>query len=291
MRNMLRLVVPVVFVLIWSTGFILAKAALPHADLQLFLVARFTLAALAMALAAAFAGAPWPGIRGAAPHLLAGALMQGVYLCASYWAITHGMAAGVMALLGALQPLFTALFAVSFLGKRLHSRAWIGLSIGFAGVALVLAPKLASHGAGSFTWLTVGAALLSVLGVTAGSIVQKWLGATDIRVSASIQNISGALVAMVVLILVGSWRWDAAPILWGALGWSVLVPSMVATTLLMWMMRHGDATKVTALLLLVPPIAAVQAYALFGETLAPVQFVGFAFALGGVLLTRSSKPI
>jgi drug/metabolite transporter (DMT)-like permease len=116
---MLRLGIPLLFVLIWSTGFIVAKAVLPHADLQLFLVARFSLTAIVMSCAAIIMGAPWPGARRAAPHVLAGALMQGIYLCASYWAITRGLAAGVMALLGALQPLFTALLAVSVIPWQL----------------------------------------------------------------------------------------------------------------------------------------------------------------------------
>lgn len=287
--NMLRLGIPLVFVLIWSTGFIVAKAALPHADLQLFLVVRFSSTAMVMGCAALAAGVRWPGARRAGPHLLAGGLMQGIYLCASYWAITHGMAAGVMALLGALQPLFTALLAVSFMGKTLQSRVWLGLVIGFAGVALVLAPKLAAHGVGSLTLLPVTAALASVLAVTTGAIVQKWLAATDLRMASSIQNVGAAMVAVVAALLVGTLRWDGTPILWGALAWSVLVPSVVGTTLLMWMMRHGDATKVTALLLLVPPLAAVQAYLVFGETLAPIQFIGFALALGGVLMTRSAR--
>jgi drug/metabolite transporter (DMT)-like permease len=286
---MLRLGIPLVFVLIWSTGFIVAKAVLPHADLQLFLVARFSLTAIVMGCAAIIMRAPWPGARRAAPHVLAGALMQGLYLCASSWAITRGMAAGVMALLGALQPLFTALFAVSIMGKTLQTRAWLGLFIGFAGVGLVLAPKLISHGVGSLTLLPVAAALVSVLAVTTGTIVQKWLATTDLRTAASIQSVGAAMVAVLATLLIGTLRWDATPILWGALAWSVLVPSMVGTTLLMWMMRHGDATKVTALLLLVPPLAAVQAYPLFRETLAPVQFIGFALALGGVVMTRSAS--
>jgi drug/metabolite transporter (DMT)-like permease len=219
---------------------------------------------------------------------MAGAVMQGVYLCASYWAITHGMAAGVMALLGALQPLFTALFAVSIMGKTLRPRTWLGLFVGFAGVGLVLAPKLMSHGVGSLTLLPVAAALVSVVAVTTGTLVQKWLGTTDLRTAASIQSFGAAIVAVLATLLVGTPRWDGTPILWAALAWSVLVPSTVGTTLLMWMMRHGDATKVTALLLLVPPLAAVQAYVFFGETLAPVQFIGFALALGGVLMTRSA---
>lgn len=286
---MLRLGIPIVFVLIWSTGFIVAKAVLPHADLQSFLVARFSLTAIVMGCAALAVGARWPGVRRAGPHVLAGGLMQGIYLCASYWAITRGMAAGVMALIGALQPLFTALFAVTLMGRTLPPRAWVGLFIGFAGVGLVLAPKLAGTGAGSLTLLPVGAALVSVLAVTTGAIVQKWLATTDLRAAASIQSFGAAIVALAVTLLVGTPRWDGTPILWGALAWSVLVPSMVGTTLLMWMMRHGDATKVTALLLLVPPIAAMQAYWLFGEILAPVQFIGFALALGGVLLTRSAR--
>jgi drug/metabolite transporter (DMT)-like permease len=285
---MLRLAVPLVFVLIWSTGFIVAKAVLPHADLQLFLVARFSLTAIVIGCAALIVGAPWPGARRAAPHVLAGAVMQGIYLCASYWAITHGMAAGVMALLGALQPLFTALFAVSIMGKTLQPRTWLGLFIGFAGVGLVLAPKLMSHGVGSLTLLPVAAALVSVLAVTTGTLVQKWLGTTDLRTAASIQNVGAAIVAVLATLCIGTLRWDGTPILWGALAWAVLVPSTVGTTLLMWMMRHGDATKVTALLLLVPPLAAVQAYLFFGETLALVQFIGFALALGGVLTTRSA---
>jgi drug/metabolite transporter (DMT)-like permease len=169
---MLRLGIPLLFVLIWSTGFIVAKAVLPHADLQLFLVARFSLTAIVMGCAALIVGAPWPGARRAAPHVLAGAVMQGIYLCASYWAITHGMAAGVMALLGALQPLFTALFAVSIMGKALQRRTWLGLLVGFAGVGLVLAPKLMSHGVGSLTLLPVAAALLSVLAATTGTLAR-----------------------------------------------------------------------------------------------------------------------
>jgi len=285
---MLRLGIPLAFVLIWSTGFIVAKAVLPHADLQLFLIVRFSLTAVVMGCAALIAGTPWPGARRAAPHVLAGALMQGIYVCASYWAISHGMPAGVMALLGALQPLFTALFAVSIMGNTLQARAWLGLFIGFAGVGLVLAPKLASHGVGSLTLVPMLAALVSVLAVTTGTLVQKWLATTDLRTAASIQSFGAAMVAVLATLLIGAPRWDGTPILWGALAWSVVMPSMVGTTLLMWMMRHGDATKVTALLLLVPPLAAVQAYLFFGETLAPVQFIGFALALGGVLLTRST---
>jgi drug/metabolite transporter (DMT)-like permease len=286
---LLRFAVPAVFVLIWSTGFIVAKAVVPHADLQLYLVARFALTALVMGLAALAVGAGWPRASGWPMHLLAGVLMQGIYLCASYWAIAHGMAAGVMALLGALQPLFTALYLVAATRARFGIGTWGGLLVGFAGVACVLAPKLSATGAGSLTLLSTLSALVSVAGITAGALIQKWLPRVDLRSAACVQNVGGAVTAAIATAFAGSMHWDNTAVLWGALVWAVMVPSVVGTTLLIWMMRHGEATKVTALLLLAPPLAAVQAYLLFKETLTPVQFVGFALALIGVLLARSAR--
>jgi len=287
---MLRFGIPILFVLIWSTGFIVGKAVVPYADLQLYLLARLCLTAAVLGAAALAVRASWPRGREWGPHLVAGVLMQGIYLCASYWSISHGMAAGVMALLGALQPLFTALFLVVGARARLGGQTWLGLAVGFAGVACVLAPKLAAVGVGSLTLASTAAAIVSVLSITAGALVQKWLPAADLRSAGCVQNMGGAAVAMVSVLTVGSGFWDGSPILWAALSWAVLVPSVVGTTLLMWMMRHGEATKVTALILLAPPLAAIQAYLFFRETLSPVQFLGFALALGGVLLARASPP-
>ncbi len=120
-------------------------------------------------------------------------------------------------------------------------------------------------------------------------MIQKWLPRIDLRSAACIQNLGGTATAVLMTVSVGSLQWDNTTVLWGALIWAVLVPSVIGTTLLMWMMRHGEATKVTALVLLAPPLAAVQAYFLFSERLSPVQFIGFALALIGVLLVRSAQ--
>jgi drug/metabolite transporter (DMT)-like permease len=287
---MLRFGIPILFVLIWSSGFIVGKSVLPHADLQLYVLARLCLTATVLGVAAAAVRASWPRGREWGPHLAAGVLMQGIYLCASYWAMSHGMPAGVMALLGALQPLFTALFLVVGARARLGAQTWLGLVVGFAGVACVLIPKLAVAGAGSLTLASTAAAIVSVLSITAGALVQKWLPAADLRSAGCVQNIGGAAVAVIAVLWVGSGFWDGSVVLWGALTWAVLVPSVVGTTLLMWMMRHGEATKVTALILLAPPLAAVLAYFFFRETLSPIQFLGFALALGGTLLAQASPP-
>src|SRR5260370_8605932 len=127
----------------------------------MFLVVRFALTAAVMGLMAMVAGANWPRLRELWPHVLAGALMQGVYISASYWAISRGLAVGVMALLGALQPLFTALFLVATRQAKLALRALSGLLIGFGGVALVLPPSLPSHGVGSLTRVTTASPLPS----------------------------------------------------------------------------------------------------------------------------------
>jgi len=169
-------------------------------------------------------------------------------------------------------------------------RTWMGLLIGFAGVAGVLAPKLAAGGTQSITLASTVVALLSVVAITAGALLQKWLPRVDLRSSASVQNVGGAVTAVIFTLAAGSTHWDNTAILWGALVWAVLVPSVIGSTLLMWMMRHGEATKVTALLLLAPPLAALQAYLLFDETLSGVQFIGFAMALIGVLLARTARP-
>jgi drug/metabolite transporter (DMT)-like permease len=287
---MLHILIPALFVVVWSTGFIVAKAALPHADLQLFLLIRLSFTAMVMAALAIAAKGKWPRGMQIGRQLLAGVLLQGVYLCFSYLAITHGMAAGIMALLGALQPLFTGLVIV-FAGTKLAARTWFGLSIGFAGVVCVLAPKLAATDTSALSWFAALAAMISVAGVTAGSLLQKGLAVVDLRASASMQNIGGALVALVMTLIVGTYHWDSSIQLWAALGYSIGVASIIGYTLLMWMLRHGEATRVTALILLVPPLAALQAYFFFHETLAPIQFVGFVLALAGVLLARSARPM
>ncbi|ONW93729.1 EamA family transporter, partial [Burkholderia cenocepacia] len=139
---MLTSIVAAAFVALWSTGFIVARAIKPYADPNLFLLARFAGTAALFGVVALVARAPWPARREWPRHLIAGALLQGVYLGASYWAVAQGLNAGVMALLGALQPLATAVLAVPLFNERLPARGWLGMALGLAGVALVLAPKV-----------------------------------------------------------------------------------------------------------------------------------------------------
>jgi drug/metabolite transporter (DMT)-like permease len=285
---MITFLVAAVFVFLWSTGFIVARAITPYVDPNLYLLARFAGTALLFVAIALIARAEWPKGRAAARHLFAGAMLQGVYLGAGYWAVAQGLGAGVMALLGALQPLLTAAIATWIFGERLSARAWSGLAIGLAGVALVLAPKIAAGGphvarGGVPEWLVVSVAVLAVVAITIGTLYQKTsLSNADIRSSSALQNLGAAIVAAAL-----AWGFIASATTWLSLAWGIVMLSGVATTLLVWMVRRGDASRATALMFLAPPLAAVESYLAFGETLSVVQIVGFGVALAGVLLARS----
>jgi len=297
---MLATFAPALFVALWSTGFVVARAIAPYAAPNLFLLARFAGTAALFACVALAVCAPWPRGREIGKHLFAGALLQGVYLGAGYWAVAQGLSAGVMALLGALQPLLTAAVAARLFGERLPPRRWTGMSLGLAGVVLVLSPKLraATQAASSAigdtaapghanSLLVVIVAVAAVGSITAGTLYQKTsLAQADIRSASAVQNAGAAIVAAVLALGLGETRWIASPTLWFSLAWGIAMLSGAGVTLLVWMVRHGDAARATALLFLAPPLAAFESWLLFGETLTPTQMAGFGVALAGVLIAR-----
>ncbi|CAN7680589.1 DMT family transporter [Acidovorax sp. LjRoot66] len=280
---------PVLFVLIWSTGFLAGRGVASHADPFWFLALRFACVAVAFIGAALWVRAAWPkGVRRIAMHLLAGALMSGLYLGPSWWAMSQGLAAGIMSLIGALQPLFTALLAVAVLGKRLSPTTWGGLALGFGGVGMVLLPRLQAADASVLSLPVVLVAAGSIFSLTLGSMVQKspLAAGDDLRSASAVQNIGAVAVLLAMAGAVGQPHWDNSAALWGYLAFSVLVLSIGGATLLIWLMRRGEATRTTALLLAVPPLSALQAWFIFGETLSAIQLAGFVVAIAGVALAR-----
>lgn len=291
---MLAALTPALFVLLWSTGFVVARAIAPYADPNLFLLARFGGTALLFTCVALAMRAPWPRGREIGKHLFAGALLQGVYLGAGYWAVAQGLSAGVMALLGALQPLLTAALAAPMFGERISQRRWQGMALGLAGVVLVLTPKLHATAGASFAsgahaspLLVVMVSVLSIGAITAGTLYQKTsLAQADIRSASAVQNAGAAIVAALLALALGEHRWIASTTLWISLGWGIAMLSGAGVTLLVWMVRHGDAARATALLFLAPPLAALESWLLFRETLTTLQIAGFGVALVGVLIAR-----
>jgi drug/metabolite transporter (DMT)-like permease len=280
------------FVLIWSTGFIVAKAIVPYADPNLFLTVRCALACLLFLGITLAVRAPWPRWREVPKHVLAGVLLQGGYLGGTYWVVEQGLAPAVMALLGSLQPLLTAVLASFVLREVPTRRTWFGLIIGVSGVALVLLPRFltGAGGAGALPAGVLVVAIIAVLSLTAGTVLQKTsVAAADIRASSVLQNAGAALVVGPLAWARHETRWISSVELWASLAWASLVLSGLGTLLLVWMVRRGRAANVASLLLLAPPLAAAETYLLFGDRLTPVQLAGFAIALVGVLLCNPGQ--
>lgn len=277
---------PAVFVVIWATGFIVARLVAPHAEPLSFLVVRFALsiavlAGIALALRQSWPRT-WPGWRNA---LVAGVLMQGCYLGRVFWSVRHGLGAGIVALVMSLQPVVTAMLAGPLLGEAVSRRRWLGIALGFAGAALVLIPNLSAGGG----MLTLAVALGAMLCMTMGTIWQKRTGTqAHLVTGAVIQFIGGLVVTLPVAALLETGTVDNSWQMWVGLLWSVFGISVGAILILMVLIRRGAIAQVTTLFYLVPPVAAVMAFAIFGETLTPVQMLGILVAIGGVAL--ASRP-
>ena len=288
---MTKVLAPALFVLLWSSGFIVARAIAPHADPNLFLAIRFVLAALALAGSALLARAAWPAPQYIPRQLGIGALASGGYMCGTYLAVAHGLPAGIVALLVCLQPLLTAPAGAMLLGERVGPRGLVGLALGVAGAILAVVPRLAPGTADRLTPLSVVFGTIALLSITAGTLAQRHasVSGSDLRAAAAVQSAGGAIVAAALVLLLGESRWDGEPVLWMALAYAALVLSVGASTMLVWLVRRGGATSATALVFLSPPVTAIIAFALFDETLSALQLVGFALSASGVALLRGTE--
>jgi drug/metabolite transporter (DMT)-like permease len=275
---------PLLFVLLWSTGFIGARLGLPHAPPMTFLFIRYLAVLILMGVIALATRAPWPKTPGEWLHIgVAGLLLHGVYLGGVFLAISEGLPAGVAALVVGVQPLLTAVGAGWLLGETVLRRQWLGLLLGLLGVGLVVFNKL---GAG-FGVHALLPAVVALLAITAGTLYQKrFCRAFDWRTGAVEQFLPTAVATGLFALL-----FETAQVQWVgefyfALGWLVLVLSLGAVSLLNWLIRHTGAVNVASLFYLVPPCTALFAWLLFGDTFSGLALMGMALAVWGVYLAR-----
>jgi drug/metabolite transporter (DMT)-like permease len=294
-RIVVTLGIPALFVFLWSTGQIAARFAAPYADPLTFLSIRFGLAGGLIALYAAVAGATWPR-RGIdwVHGLVSGFLLHAVYLGAVWWAIKHGLPAGISGLIAALQPLLTAALAGPLAGERLSVRQRIGIAVGICGVVLVLYPKLVGAGFFASGGYTIPAIVNAVgmVGVTAGTFYQKrFLRSGELRTIAVVQYLGATPPVLLVAVLTEHLRFD---LVWPSvlsMAWSVLAMSIGAIALMLVMIRRGAVSRVASLIYLMPPTIAFQAWLFFGETLNAVQIMGMAGTAVGVYLAVKMVPV
>jgi drug/metabolite transporter (DMT)-like permease len=288
-RSLAPSLVAVVFVLLWSTGFIVARFAAPHSPPLVFLALRLGSAVLLLAAWATLARAPWPGARQTVHLVIAGLLVQACYLGGVWVAIAAGMPAGLTALIVNLQPVLTAMLAPLWLQERQSARAWVGLALGFGGVALVIAHRIQFDGLGLAGILLC---VLALSGITFGTLWQKrFVGGFDLRTGTCIQYLASWMVLTPLAIaLEGHWpAWQ--PAFWWALLWSVFGLSIGATFLMFLLMRRGTATRLASLFYLVPPVTAIMAWALFREPFGWLAALGMVVTGAGVWLVQSAPAV
>ena len=277
---------PLLFVFLWSTGFVGAKYGMPYAEPLSFLLTRYGLVIALMLVIALATRAPWPERRRDWLHIgISGVLVHAVYLGGVFVAIKHGLSAGVTALIVGMQPLLTA-FGSGWLGEKVSARQWGGLALGFIGVGLVVSGKLGDAALGPM----LIPAVIALLGITAGTLYQKrFCPKFDLRSGSVIQFVPTAIVTAIAVAAFENYRIEWNGHFLFALGWLVLVLSLGAISLLNLLIRSGSAVNVASLFYLTPPTTALIAFAVFGETLTLTAVVGMVVAVSGVYLVARAK--
>jgi drug/metabolite transporter (DMT)-like permease len=281
---------PMLFVLLWSTGFIGARYGLPYIEPMTFLALRMGIVVALMIPIALMSGARCPSPTESAHSVVVGLLVHGIYLGGVFTAIHEGVPVGISALMPGLQPLLTSTIANRFMGERVTRQQWAGLALGLAGVLLVLHDREIVLSGSPLGW---AASVASLLGITLGTLYQKrFCGKVDWR-SGNVVQYAGATIFLTALAFMFETRvvhWTGEFIF--ALAWLAIVLSIAAIALMYWIIRRSAATSFASLFYLVPATTAVMAYFLFGERLDAVSIAGMLLAAAGVVLANkgAAKP-
>jgi drug/metabolite transporter (DMT)-like permease len=275
---------PVLFVLLWSTGFVGARFGLPYIEPLTFLAVRMVFVVLIMTAIALIARVRWPNATEIGHSLVAGSLVHGLYLGGVFIAISQGVPSGISALIPGLQPILTSTIANRFMGERVTRLQWLGLVLGIFGVALVLHDRTIVAAAPPLGWV---ASVMSLIGITFGTLYQKrYCGRIDWRAGNLVQYAGAGL-----LFTFGAFTFETRVIHWSgelifAIAWLVIVLSLAAVGLMYWLIRRSPATGFASLFYLVPGVTAMFAYILFGERLDLLSIAGMSVCAVGVFIVN-----
>jgi drug/metabolite transporter (DMT)-like permease len=277
---------PALFVLLWSTGFVGAKYGLPYADPFIFLSVRILIAAILLfALARILKMPVGIGRQAVARSGLIGFFLHACYLGGVFYSIAKGLPAGVAAVVTSLQPVLVSVFAVKVLGEQLRRTQIAGLLTGLVGVVLVLGPSIDAQ----IPKPAIIAILIALMGSTTATLLQKKLGADIPLISGTAYQylFSGCVLGLIALATQEtSITWNLRFTL--AFVWLILILSVGAILLLLWLLNTGSAAKVSSLFYLVPPATAIEAFFLFGEKVNTQGFLGIGITALGVWLVMRS---
>ena len=279
---------PWFFIVIWSSGFVVARYAFADADALYFLAIRLLLAAAILFILTLALKQP---IRLSRNDFLAslaiGVALHGLYLAGVWYAIELGAPSGLSSVITSMQPIIVSLLAVRLLGEPLTRRQIGGLFFGLIGVILVVLPKLSKSG--GFTAETLGFLFLALAGSTIATLLQKKIGhSIPLMIGTTYQFAIAGIGLLLISLVRGKTRFEVTHTTVWAMAWAVLVTSLAAVLLLLWLLNRGSAAKVSSLLYLVPPMAVLQAFILFQEKVTLQMLIGIAMTAGGVALVVRS---
>ena len=294
-QALLLRVAPLLFVSIWSTGFIAAKYSMHNADPFVFLCLRFSITALALVPILLFVGTALPRRIWAFRHdMVTGALLHCGYLGFLFWPIKNGVPAGIVAIIIGIQPILTMTLASLYIGEHLDFRKVAGLLIGFVGISVVILGKYGINLglSGGLDLLDLGMCVVSLMSMAIGVFYQKkFCHQSQLLPGTLMQYVAGSLATAGFALLFGeTWTIDWTPGFALALGWQVLGLSLGAVMLLMYIIKNGEAGRISSMFYLVPPLVVIEAHYLFGETLGVISIVGMLVCVIGVyIVSRSAR--
>jgi drug/metabolite transporter (DMT)-like permease len=288
MKQSLQRLIPVVFVFVWSTGFIVARYGMPYSEPMTFMFLRFTGVLAVMVPVVLLARVTWPSRRQCLHIAIAGTMLQAGYLGGVWAAVKLGMSASLVALIMGLQPIFTAWFS-ALVAERVSARQWLGLMAGLTGVGMVVMAKFSLIG---LSLASLGLAALALASITIGTLYQKrFCPSFDLRVGSTLQFAASALVCLPFMLVFETREIEWVFPMIASLLWSIFALSIGAISLLFIMIRDGAATKVTSLLYMTPPTTAVMAWFLFDEPITPMTVAGTAVTVIALLLIIKSPRV
>ncbi len=278
---------PFIFVCLWSGGFTAVRLSLDYMEPLTLQVLRYGIIVVVLAPLALALRLPWPSWAALKPLVVMGLLVQSLYFACCNLAQGHGVTAAGLALVIALNPILVALLAPWLAGEAVGPRRWLGLLLGLAGCGTVILAGAAVRVAG---YAGLGFALLALAGMTGGTLYEKRHGRPCHPVTANLVQFVVGLACTLPLALASEtmrvdWNWGLA----GPMAYLVLSNSLLATSLLLAMIRHGEAARVASLFFLVPPLAALIAWVGLGEAMPPIAWAGTALAAGGVALANARR--
>jgi drug/metabolite transporter (DMT)-like permease len=284
----LALAAPWIFTIIWSSGFVVAKYGFEDSDSLFFLALRLLFAAAILFILTIALRQPRKLTReDVIATILIGLSLHGLYLGGVWYAIELGAPAGLSSVITSLQPILVSLLAVRVLAEPLTVRQIVGLILGLSGVVLVVLPKLT--GTNGFSAESLSLLVVALIGSTIATLLQKKMGRSiPLMIGTTYQFFIAGFVLLLISIARGRTRFELTHTSFWTMTWAVLVTSIAAILLLLWLLNNGSAAKVSSLLYLVPPMAVLQGFVLFNETVGPVGILGIVLSAFGVALVIQS---